>query len=93
MVCAPVICARTRIWADATLPDSGINPTHPVQMIGHDDKFIFDEADFFANFGRPEPFFLDDFAQRIEMHQAVQHLPKQRFAPAGDDVYEIATSL
>ena len=83
MVCAPVICTRSRIDVDTIRADTvrpyggSINPYDPVHMIRHDHKFIFVEADFLSNFCRTEPFFLYDIAQRIELPLAIQHLPKQ----------------
>ncbi len=83
-----VICGAETVLcgADAVRP-YGIrfNPDNSVKMIGHDHKFIFKEMDFLSDLCRPEPFFLYDPSQGVDLHFSVHHLPKQTLPPQGDN--------
>lgn len=56
------------------------DPHNPMDVVGHDHKFIRPQCDFSPNFGRTEPFLAHDDAARIQPHFPVHHIPKQTFA-------------
>ena len=69
------------------------NPNNPMEMIRHNDEFIFVYFNLLADLGGFQPFFTDDFAGWVQTHTAFNALTKEFLALIGTYGHEIRAGM